>query len=217
LPTFTNLAQNPETEVKSKRVSSSRTALRRAKLSATGHLSTTRQEARLTELEFGLEHLLQAYYRWKSLCFRAVCDVALSGEDVAVLNTIRMGDDPKQLSEIAGLLNRTDMANLQYALRKLAKAGLIDNTGSPSRRETRYRVTTAGRDVTDAYSRMRLEILMPLLDKPNAGSMDSAALGRAFSVLARHYEEAGHGALIGRRRGLAPADGESARGRGNRP
>lgn len=174
--------------------------LRRSVLSAIGHLSATPVEARLTELEFGLEQLAQAYYRWKALCFRAVSDVTLSGEDVAVLNTIRMGDDPKQLSEIARLLNRTDMANLQYALRKLAKAGLVENTGSPSRRETRYRVTAAGRRITDAYAKMRAAILLPVLGGAGTAPSDFAALQRAFGALARHYEDAGHQAIIGRRR-----------------
>jgi len=174
--------------------------LRRSVLSAIGHLSTSPVEAKLTELEFGLEQLAQAYYRWKSLCFRAVSDVTLSGEDVAVLNTIRMGDDPKQLSEIARLLNRTDMANLQYALRKLAKADLVENTGSPSRRETRYRVTAAGRRITDAYARMRAEILVPILGSASGSPSDFVALQRAFGALARHYEDAGHQAIIGRRR-----------------
>jgi predicted MarR family transcription regulator len=172
--------------------------LRRSVLSATGHLSASPIEARLTELEFGLEQLAQAYYRWKSLCFRAVSDITLSGEDVAVLNTIRMGDDPKQLSEIARLLNRTDMANLQYALRKLARADLVENTGSPSRRETRYRVTATGRAITDAYARLRAELLLPVLG--TAGSAeDFAALQRAFATLSRQYEDAGHQAIIGRR------------------
>jgi predicted MarR family transcription regulator len=189
--------------LKKKQMPTKGAALRRSALSAVGHLSTTPGEARLTELEFGLEQLAQAYYRWKSLCFRAVCDVTLSGEDVAVLNTIRMGDDPKQLSEIAVLLNRTDMANLQYALRKLAKAGLVENTGSPSRRETRYRVTTAGHAITDAYAKMRLKILMPILGNANMSHADFTALERAFSALARHYEDAGHQAIIGRRRGGA--------------
>jgi predicted MarR family transcription regulator len=202
--------------LKNKQLSTSRAALQRTKLSALCHLSTTPPEARLTELEFSLEHLVQAYYRWKSLCFRAVSDIALSGEDVAVLNTIRMGDDPKQLSEIASLLNRTDMANLQYALRKLTKAGLIENTGSPSRRETRYRVTAAGRAITDAYSRMRVDILMPILNDSNAGNLDSAALVRAFSVLARQYEDAGHYALIGRRRNVASSEDEATRGDASR-
>jgi predicted MarR family transcription regulator len=178
--------------------------LRRSILSAVGHLSATPMEARLTELEFCLEQLAQSYYRWKSLCFRAVSDITLSGEDVAVLNTIRMGDDPKQLSEIAKLLNRTDMPNLQYALRKLTKAGLVENSGSTSRREMRYRVTGAGRRVTDAYACMRAEILMPIAALASMGAADHAALQSALSQLARQYEDAGHQAIIGRR-GIGPA------------
>lgn len=188
-----------ENELKKKQSEKKPAPLRRSVLSATGHLSATPIEARLTELEFGLEQLAQAYYRWKSLCFRAVSDFTLSGEDVAVLNTIRMGDDPKQLSEIARLLNRTDMANLQYALRKLARADLVENTGSPSRRETRYRVTSVGRAVTDAYARLRAEVLLPLLGMAGASPDDFAALQRTFATLSRQYEDAGHQAIIGRR------------------
>lgn len=174
-------------------------ALRRGVLGAVGHLSATPAEARLTGLEFGLEHLVQAYYRWKAQCFRAVSDVPLSGEDVAVLNTIRMGDEPKGLSEIGALLNRADMPNLQYALRKLVKAELIENSGAASRRETRYRVTAAGRAATDAYARMRAEIVMPILGESGA-ALDCAALERSLGMLARHYEEAGHHAIMGWRR-----------------
>ncbi|WP_225116617.1 hypothetical protein [Bradyrhizobium sp. BRP22] len=54
------------------------------------HLARTDTERRLTEFEFGLERLAQAYYRWKSACLAAVCDVPLTGDDVAVLNVVRM-------------------------------------------------------------------------------------------------------------------------------
>ena len=210
-------AADQEDTLKTKPMPTKGAPLRRSALGAVGHLSATPPEARLTELEFSLEHLAQAYYRWKSLCFRAVSDVALSGEDVAVLNTIRMGDDPKQLSEIAGLLNRTDMANLQSALRKLTKAGLVENTGSPSRRETRYRATTAGRAITAAYAKMRAEILMPILGAADGAKSEFAALERAFGALSRHYEDAGHQAIIGRRRAGTPRfDGEARQQRGQR-
>ena len=38
-------------------------------------------------------------------CLAAVCDVPLTGDDVAVLNVVRMGDEPKRLSEVGQLLN----------------------------------------------------------------------------------------------------------------
>jgi predicted MarR family transcription regulator len=185
-------------------------AQRRNALSELGHLSVTPAAARVTALEFTLEYLVQAYYRWKSLCYRAGGDHALSGEDVALLNTIRMGEEPKRLSEIGSLLNRTDTANLQYAVRKLIRAGLIANSGSASRRETRYQVTAAGRASTNSYAAIRAGILLPLMaDDPQIDTVD---LERCLAVLARHYQDAGHRAIVGRHRlAGAPAKSPSAR------
>ena len=114
------------------------------------HLARTETERRLSDFEFGLERLAQAYYRWKAACLAAVCDVPLTGDDVAVLNVVRMGDEPKRLSEIGQLLNRVDVPNLQYATRKLVRSGLIETEGSSSRKETRYRATATGRSVLTA-------------------------------------------------------------------
>jgi len=112
------------------------------------HLARTETERQLSDFEFGLERLAQAYYRWKAACLSAVCDTPLSGDDVAVLNVVRMGDEPKRLSEVGQLLNRVDVPNLQYATRKLTRAGLIETEGYSSRKETRYRATEAGHAVT---------------------------------------------------------------------
>src|SRR5258705_10212202 len=126
------------------------------------HLAAPETERRLSEFEFRLERLAQAYYRWKASCLAAVCDVPLTGDDVAVLNVVRMGDEPKRLSEIGQLLNRVDVPNLQYATRKLVKAGLIETEGSSSRKETRYRATETGYSVTEAYATSPPATLPPL-------------------------------------------------------
>src|SRR5271168_5450794 len=128
------------------------------------HLARTETERQLSEFEFRLERLAQAYYRWKAACLAAVCDVPLTGDDVAVLNVIRMGDEPKRLSEIGQLLNRVDVPNLQYATRKLVNACLIETEGSSSRKETRYRATERGRAVTEAYASLRGTTMPPMLD-----------------------------------------------------
>src|SRR6202790_4817026 len=92
----------------------------------TWHLARTETERRLSDFEFGLERLAQAYYRWKAACLAAVCDVPLTGDDVAVLNVVRMGDEPNRRSEIGEGLNRVDVPHLQYGTRKLVRAGLIE-------------------------------------------------------------------------------------------
>ena len=50
-------------------------------------------------------------------------------------DVVRMGDEPKRLSEIGQLLNRVDVPNLQYATRKLVRSGLIETEGSLSATE----------------------------------------------------------------------------------
>jgi predicted MarR family transcription regulator len=128
------------------------------------HLSRNDAERRLSDFEFALERLAQAYYRWKASCLAAVCEVPLTGDDVAVLNVIRMGDEPKRLAEVGQLLNRVDVPNLQYATRKLVRAGLIETEGGASRKETRYRATAEGRAVTEEYAALRAQTLPPMFE-----------------------------------------------------
>src|SRR6201996_8570833 len=147
------------------------------------HLARTETERRLSEFEFRLERLAQAYYRWKAACLAAVCDVPLTGDDVAVLNVVRMGDEPKRLSEIGQLLNRVDVPNLQYATRKLVRSGLIETEGSSSRKETRYRATATGHSVTEAYAEFRAATLPPMLEALDGWFEKSAAAGSHLELV----------------------------------
>jgi predicted MarR family transcription regulator len=162
------------------------------------HLARTETERRLSDFEFGLERLAQAYYRWKAACLAAVCDVPLTGDDVAVLNVVRMGDEPKRLSEIGQLLNRVDVPNLQYATRKLARAGLIETEGSSSRKETRYRATTTGRSVTEAYAALRAATLPPMLEALDGWPTKSEATRIQLDLIASLYAQAAQVAITRR-------------------
>jgi predicted MarR family transcription regulator len=162
------------------------------------HLARTETERRLSEFEFRLERLAQAYYRWKASCLAAVCDVPLTGDDVAVLNVVRMGDEPKRLSEVGQLLNRVDVPNLQYAARKLAKAGLIETEGSSSRKETRYRATETGRSVTEAYASLRAATLPPMLEALDGWADKSAAAGSHLELVSSLYTQAAQVAITRR-------------------
>lgn len=162
------------------------------------HLARTETERRLSEFEFRLERLAQAYYRWKASCLAAVCDVPLTGDDVAVLNVVRMGDEPKRLSEIGQLLNRVDVPNMQYATRKLVKAGLIETEGSSSRKETRYRATEEGRSVTEAYAALRATTLPPMLEALEGWADKSAAAGSHLELVSSLYAQAAQVAITRR-------------------
>ena len=162
------------------------------------HLARTETERRLSEFEFRLERLAQAYYRWKAACLAAVCDVPLTGDDVAVLNVVRMGDEPKRLSEIGQLLNRVDVPNLQYATRKLVRSGLIETEGSSSRKETRYRATQTGHSVTEAYAALRAATLPPMLEALEGWADKSEAAGGHLELVASLYAHAAQVAITRR-------------------
>jgi predicted MarR family transcription regulator len=162
------------------------------------HLARSETERRLSDFEFGLERLAQAYYRWKAACLSAVCDVPLTGDDVAVLNVVRMGDEPKRLSEIGQLLNRVDVPNLQYATRKLVRAGLIETEGGSSRKETRYRVTVAGHTVTEAYAALRAATLPPMIDALEGWTAKSVATRAQLDLISGLYAQAAQIAITRR-------------------
>ena len=162
------------------------------------HLARTETERRLSEFEFGLERLAQAYYRWKAACLAAVCDVPLTGDDVAVLNVVRMGDEPKRLSEIGQLLNRVDVPNLQYATRKLVRAGLIGTEGSSSRKETRYRATATGYSVTEAYAALRAATLPPMLEALDGWAAKSETTSIQLDLISSLYAQAAQVAITRR-------------------
>jgi len=162
------------------------------------HLARTETERRLSDFEFRLERLAQAYYRWKAACLAAVCDVPLTGDDVAVLNVVRMGDEPKRLSEVGQLLNRVDVPNLQYAARKLLRAGLIETEGGSSRKETRYRATATGRSVTEAYAALRASTLPPMLDALDGWAAKSETASIHLELISSLYAQAAQAAITRR-------------------
>jgi predicted MarR family transcription regulator len=162
------------------------------------HLARTETERQLSDFEFRLERLAQAYYRWKAACLAAVCDVPLTGDDVAVLNVVRMGDEPKRLSEVGQLLNRVDVPNLQYAARKLLRAGLIETEGGSSRKETRYRATVTGRSVTEAYAALRAATMPPMLEALDGWAAKSETASVHLDLISSLYAQAAQAAITRR-------------------
>ena len=162
------------------------------------HLARSETERQLCDFEFGLERLTQAYYRWKAACLAAVCDVPLTGDDVTVLNVVRMGDEPKRLSEIGQLLNRVDVPNLQYATRKLVRVGLIETEGSSSRKETRYRVTAKGHSVTEAYAALRATTLPQMLEAMDGWAAKSETTRIHLDLISSVYAQAAQVAITRR-------------------
>jgi predicted MarR family transcription regulator len=155
------------------------------------HLATDEFEVEVTELEFSIFRVSAAFERWQADCLGCCHGQPFSGTDTALLHVIRMHDRPKGISELARLLKRDDLSNLQYGVRKLLKAGLIEKsrqTGT-SKKDVTYQVSALGRDVTDKYARFRKELLISMT-RATAGNVDFESLARALTMMSAMYDQA---------------------------
>lgn len=125
------------------------------------HLGHTELEAALFDFQHGMICYMEAFHRHiESQLIRVTGDPNMSAQDCVILHAIRLGDRPKGMPDIQHFTNRTDLANIQYSVRKLLKAGLIQkakkNAGG---RGVSYELTRKGREVTEDYVRARQEVI----------------------------------------------------------
>jgi predicted MarR family transcription regulator len=162
------------------------------------HLAEAPLEVRLTELEYALMRTFESFGRWQTECLALSAGIQVSGPENALLHVVRMKDRPKSVKELARLTNREDIPNIQYGLRKLMKAGLVEREGA-SRTGVVYSVTEKGREVTDRYARARRELLVKLaarLEDPEKGFGDAA---QVLDLLSGLYDRAALTATTHRR------------------
>lgn len=154
------------------------------------HLARTDEEVAITELEFSLFRTTAAFERWQAECIAAVAHRPFNVLDNALLHVIRLKDRPKNVTELGRLLNREDIANIQYSVRKLQKAGLIERQASNKRKGTTYRVTPRGEELTDRYAEVRAELLMKLIPSIEHWNEQVQVTHRFLDLMRGIYEQA---------------------------
>jgi predicted MarR family transcription regulator len=95
--------------------------------------------------------------------------------------------------ELSTLMNRADLSNLKYAVRKLVKDGLLEKVTEGSKRKgTRYRATERGVEVTEAYAHLRREQLLPALADISgiADKLDRAT--QTLTLMGGIYDQSAH-------------------------
>lgn len=162
------------------------------------HLAETPGEVDATELEFAVMRTFESFGRWQSECLAGTIDLAASGPENALLHVIRMNDRPKSVKELARLTNRDDIPNIQYSLRKLIGAGLVERSGA-ARSGVTYSVTPRGREVTDKYARIRKALLIAAIESVPGFRDRLADATRTLNLLAGIYEEVSRVAATHRR------------------
>lgn len=152
------------------------------------HLAGNATEVAATELEFALMRAFEGFGRWQTECMASVSDLMVSGPENALLHIIRMNDRPKSIKELARLTNRDDIPNIQYSLRKLVQAGMVEKQGS-GRTGVVYSTTEKGRQVTDEYGVLRRKLLIKAIENLPGFADRLAAATQTLNMLTGIYEE----------------------------
>lgn len=124
------------------------------------HLAKDETEFKVTEMEFALMRVIEAFARWVAAADEIVGLSELKHAEHVILHVIRMQNRPKSGTTIARLLNRDDLPNIQYSLRKLESSGLIHKNKEAGTKNHSYSITKLGERMTNEYSKLRSEILM---------------------------------------------------------
>ena len=153
------------------------------------HLAETDEEVKVSELEFVLWRVVYGFLRWQEDCTSHVTGITLTGDDIAALHIIRMKNRPKTVYEVAQLLNRSDIPNVQYSIKKLLKLALIEKAKNPIKKAIAYQLTPLGVKDTDAYTKARKELFLKLFLKEI--NLDEAEKATTLLMRLKNiYEEA---------------------------
>lgn len=88
-------------------------------------------------------------------------------------------------------MNRDDISNIQYSIRKLTKVGLIAKVGSlANKKNASYEVTEQGISATDNYARYRRELLIPLTQSISESDHRMGQVSNVLSLLSGMYDQA---------------------------
>ncbi|WOP18256.1 winged helix DNA-binding protein [Raineyella sp. LH-20] len=161
---------------------------------STWHLGRTPAEADLASLEFALMAAGAAFERYVTQIALLIGDPELTYNEIVILHVIRMYDRPKDATTIARLVNRDDLANVQYTLRKLVSVGLVKKIRSGV--TAHYATTPAGADWTERYVSLRSRLLIDLMTPTELAEENLAEISRRLTRLTVLYESSARGAGI---------------------
>lgn len=147
---------------------------------SSSHLAS-KDAMKLSEFEYGLTMMNNAFNRWMQSCSTTSGMPELSPLDILVVHNIYHRDRPKRIADVAFTLNIDDLHNVSYAVRKLVKLDLV--TSFRQGKDTFYKVTEAGEDFCRHYRDIREQCLVEVLKSMQINDQlgDAATLMRTLS------------------------------------
>lgn len=147
---------------------------------SSSHLANS-EAMRLSEFEYGLTMMNNAFHRWMQSCSSTSGMPELSPLDILVVHNIYHRNRAKRISDVAFTLNIDDLHTVSYSVRKLVKLKLVSNTRQG--KDTFYKVTSTGEAFCNHYRDIREQCLVEALKSMNMNNQlgEMATLMRTLS------------------------------------
>ncbi len=142
----------------------------------------------LSEFEFGLIVAGNAFNRWIARCMAAAGLPGLAPMDVLVLHHVHHRGRDKRLADIAFTLNVEDLHVINYSLKKLLAAEVVETTRAG--KEVHYRTSEQGRVFIDRYRELREQHLVATLSSRHGDGDTVAETARVLRWLSGLYDQA---------------------------
>lgn len=175
------------------------------------HLGGTRGDVLLTELELVMMRFQQAFERWVVHVTERSGDPNLSFSESVLLHSVRLQSQPCTTQSIARLLNRDDIPNVQYSLRKLVKGGYLTHATANAKNNS-FTLTERGYRITDYYARIRHEVLVTHARNLETMEGEFQAIIDQIGILTGQYDEAMRKASTYHFPSIQPVESPSRRG-----
>jgi predicted MarR family transcription regulator len=145
-------------------------------------LGETGRELAFAEFQHAMMCLAEAFYRYVGRSLAQITgELNFSGQDSVILQVIHTQQRPKSIADIQQFTNRGDISNIQYSVRKLQKAGLVERAPNEGRGVT-YRLTAKGQQIADAYVAAR-KVLLEKFPEPDETLLPRAQNAKELMVI----------------------------------
>jgi predicted MarR family transcription regulator len=158
---------------------------------SSAHLAAGASPA-LSEVEFGMILAGHAFQRWMVRCMAAAGVGDLSPIDVLVLHTVRHRDKPKKLADVCLVLGIEDTHIVNYAIKKLAFAGLVAT--HKHGKEKTIVATKSGAEACARYHQIRERLLVRPVKATGMPDPALSEIGALLRALSGHYDQAARAA-----------------------
>ena len=145
-----------------------------------------------SELEYGLIIAFNAFSRWMVKCMSAAGHPDMTSLEILVLHNVNHRGREKRLSDICFLLNIEDTHTVNYALRKLMKAGMLES--EKRGKVVFYRASETGKTLCQAYREIRERCFLDGLSRIDITGDEFRDIAANLRTLSGQYDQASRAA-----------------------